>query len=105
MSSKLFALLGMARRAGQIAAGESQVEALLKKRKGYLLILAEDSPGAINKFERWAKDINIPVLLVENKHELGLALGLSPRSAVLIMDRGFARAIWQEKNQVKKNYP
>jgi ribosomal protein L7Ae-like RNA K-turn-binding protein len=97
LTPKISALLGIARRAGQIASGESQVEALLKKKKGYLLLIAKDSPGAINKFSRWAKDINIPVLIEENKQELGLALGLSPRSTILIMDKGFAQAILKEK--------
>lgn len=97
MTPKEISLLGMARRAGKISSGESQVEAYLKKKKGYLLLIAEDSPGANTKFSQWAKDINIPVLVGGSKQELGLAVGLSPRAVILVMDRGFAKAIAKEK--------
>jgi len=98
LTPKIIALLGMARRAGKVSSGESQVEAFLKKKKGNLLLIAADSPGANTKFSRWAKDINIPVLMDGSKQELGLAIGLSPRSIVLIMDKGFADAILKESN-------
>lgn len=88
----------MARRAGKVCSGESQVEAYLKKQKGYLILIAEDSPGANTKFSQWAKDINIPVLIEGSKQELGSVIGLSPRSIVMIMDRGFADAIIKETN-------
>lgn len=93
MNPKIISLIGIARRAGKVSSGESQVEALLKKKTGYLLIIAEDSSGAINRFSQWAEDINLPVLIGGSKHELGLSIGLSPRSVVLIMDEGFANAI------------
>jgi len=98
MKTKIISLLGMARRAGKIYSGESQVEALLKKKKGYLLLVAEDSPGASSKFSLWARDLNIPVLQTGSKQELGLAIGLSPRSIILIDDKGFAEAISKEIN-------
>ncbi|KLU64770.1 putative ribosomal protein YlxQ [Desulfosporosinus acididurans] len=93
MNSRIQALMGLARRAGKIASGEAQVEALLKKKKGYCLILAEDAPGAYKKFDQWAKDLKLPVVVTGTKHELGHSIGLSPRSAVLILDQGFAKAI------------
>lgn len=96
MTPKVRSLIGIARRAGMVSSGEAQVEAMLKKKKGYLIILAEDSPGAVSKFGKWAKDLNIPVLIEGSKEELGSAIGLSPRSALLIMDGGFAQAMIKE---------
>lgn len=96
MTPKSIALLGMARRAGKISSGESQVEAMLKKKKGSLLLIAEDSTGAIAKFKQWAEDNNLPVLIKGKKEELGSAIGLSPRAIVLITDKGFAEAIIKE---------
>ncbi|AFM42426.1 ribosomal protein HS6-type (S12/L30/L7a) [Desulfosporosinus acidiphilus SJ4] len=93
MNSRIQSLIGLARRAGKVASGEAQVEALLKKRMGYCLILAEDAPGAQKKFEHWATDLKLPVVITGTKHELGYSIGLSPRSAVLILDQGFAKAI------------
>ena len=89
-------LLGMARRAGKVYSGESQVEAFLKKRKGDLLIIAKDSSNALTKFERWCQDLKIPVIIDGTKEEIGISIGMSPRSAVLIIDRGFAEAMLKE---------
>ena len=93
MNSRIQSLIGLARRAGKIASGDAQVEALLKKRVGYLLILAEDAHGAQKKYDQWAKDLRLPVVITGTKQEIGHSIGLSPRSAVLILDHGFAKAI------------
>ncbi|WP_407307816.1 L7Ae/L30e/S12e/Gadd45 family ribosomal protein [Desulfosporosinus sp. SB140] len=93
MNSKIHSLIGIARRAGKVASGDAQVEALLKKRMGYLLILAEDAPGAQKKYDLWANDLKLPVVITGTKQEIGHCIGLSPRSAVLILDQGFAKAI------------
>lgn len=93
MTPKILSLLGMARRAGKISSGESQVEAYMKKQKGFLLLIAADSPGAVNKYQKWAEDNHIPVLIAGTKQELGAAIGLSPRALILVMDHGFAQAI------------
>ncbi|MHB1653941.1 MAG: L7Ae/L30e/S12e/Gadd45 family ribosomal protein [Desulfitobacteriaceae bacterium] len=87
------ALLGLARKAGKVASGDSQVEAFLKKGKGYLLILAEDALGTQKKYLRWAEDLKLPAFVAGNKEELGACMGLSSRAAVLILDQGFAKAI------------
>lgn len=93
MIERIYSLLGIARRAGKITSGESQVEAMLKKHKGDLLVLAEDAPGTHKKYTQWAEDLKIPVLIAGKKLELGKAIGLSQRSTVLVMDAGFAKAI------------
>ena len=92
------ALLGLARKAGKIYSGESQVEALLKKQKGNLIIIAKDSQGALTKFEKWSQDLKIPIIIAGSKEELGLSLGMSPRAVVLIDDKGFAEAIIKERD-------
>lgn len=98
MNNRINGLLGMARRAGKVCSGEAQIEAMLKKRKGCLMILAEDSPGTQKNFTRWAEDIGLPVMIYGSKQELGLLLGLSPRSAILVMDGGFAKAILEARS-------
>lgn len=98
MTPKMKALLGFARKAGKIYSGESQVEALFKKGKGDLIIIANDSRGALNKFEKWSLELRIPLIIGASKEELGFALGMSPRSVVLIADKGFAEAIIKESD-------
>ena len=99
MNQRISSLVGIARRAGKIASGQAQVEAMLKKKKGFLLIMAEDAAGAQSKYSHWARDIKLPVLITGTKEELGKALGLSPRSILLIMDQGFAKAILNTKDK------
>lgn len=98
MIVKILSYIGMARRAGKIVSGESQVEAMLKKNKGLLLILAGDAPGVQRKYEQWAGDLKIPIIIIGTKQELGIALGLSPRSVILVMDDGFAKAILKARS-------
>lgn len=93
MNTRIQSLIGIARRASKIASGDAEVEALLKKGKGFLLIIAEDAPGAQKKYSRWASDLKLPVFVSGTKLEIGHSIGLSPRSAVLILDQGFAKAI------------
>lgn len=93
MNTRIQSLIGIARRAGKVASGEAQVEAMLKKGKGSLLIIAEDALGAQKKYNQWASDLKIPVFVTGTKLEIGFSIGLSPRSAVLILDQGFAKAI------------
>jgi len=93
VNTRIQSLIGIARRASKIATGDAQVEAMLKKRKGFLLIIAEDAPGAQKKYNLWANDLKLPVLVTGTKLEIGHSIGLSPRSAVLILDQGFAKAI------------
>ena len=93
MNTRIQSLIGIARRASKIASGDAQVEAMLKKGKGFLLIIAEDAHGAQKKYNQWASDLKLPVLVTGTKLEIGHSIGLSPRSAVLILDQGFAKAI------------
>ena len=98
MSTRILSLMGIARRAGKVATGDAQVEAMMKKGKGFLLIIAEDAQGAQKKYKQWAGDLRLPVLVTGTKLELGLSIGLSPRSSVLILDQGFAKAILQARS-------
>ena len=93
MNTRIQSLIGIARGAGKIATGDAQIEAMLKKRKGFLLIIAEDAQGAQKKYTHWASDLNLPMFVSGTKLEIGHSIGLSPRSAVLILDQGFAKAI------------
>lgn len=98
MNIRTQSLIGIARRASKVATGDAQVEAMLKKRKGFLLIIAEDAPGAQKKYSQWASDLKLPVYITGTKLEIGHSIGLSPRSTVLILDQGFAKAILQSRS-------
>ena len=86
-------LLGLAQKAGKLASGSAQVEALIKKKRGSLLILAQDAPGLIKKFELWGQDIGIPVLISASKEELGRATGSRPTGVMLVLDPNLAKGM------------
>lgn len=97
MNTRIRSLIGIARRAGKVASGNVEIEAMLKKRKGFLLIMAEDALGIKKKYNQWANDLKLPIMVTGTKLELGHSIGLSPRSAVLILDQGIAKAILSSK--------
>ena len=87
-------MLGFAQKSKKVVSGESAVKACLKKEKIYLLILAEDLSDSRKKhWEYLAHDLEIPVYIIGNKLELGISLGLSPRSVIGLIDRDLARTI------------
>lgn len=89
-------LLGFAQKSNKLVSGDSAVEALLKKHKIKLLILAADlSTNRQKHYINWSNDIKIPCLIGGNKVELGIALGVSPRAVIGIIDEQMANAILQ----------
>lgn len=87
-------MLGLCQRAGQLASGDLAAEQALKKRKGNLLILAEDaSERTQEKFLQLAASVAVPCYKVGTRDELGLALGKAHRAAVVVQSRDFTRGI------------
>jgi ribosomal protein L7Ae-like RNA K-turn-binding protein len=103
MERKTKDLLGLAKKAGKLASGTAQVEALIKKKKGYLLIIAQDAPGLIKKFELWGQDEGIPVLILSDKEELGRVTGGTPRGVMLVLDQNLAKGMINAQAQSVQN--
>lgn len=94
MVDPIYRMLGLAQKAGRILSGNEQVYEGLKKRKGTLLIITEDaSPRTKDEYTAAADNYGIPHLFFGNKEELGNALGKGIRTACLLTDEGFAKAI------------
>lgn len=91
---KVLSMLGFAQKAGKLVSGESAVKAMYSKGQIYLLILAEDLGENRKKF--WthiATQDNISIKIIGKKQELGVAVGLSPRALIGIIDRQMAKSI------------
>lgn len=94
---KLKTLLGFAQKSKKIISGEAAVKALLPKGKIHLLILAEDLTEKRKKHWTFAgHKQGIKVFEIGSKLELGLAIGLSPRAVIGILDKEMAQAIEAE---------
>lgn len=88
--SKLKSALGLAQKAGKVAAGDIGVEGALQGRKAKLLLIAQDAAEATKKnLHSTAARYSVPVYEVLSKIELGLAIGKSPRSSIAILDKNF----------------
>lgn len=87
-------MLGFAAKARKAVAGESNVEAALKKKKVCLLIAAEDMPSKrLAYWQNIAAENNIKIVSGCNQETIGAAMGLSPRAIVAVNDRQMKEAI------------
>lgn len=97
----LYSLIGMCQKAGKLISGSEQVEATLKSRKAELLIIAEDTGSSmLKKFSDKANFYGIKTVRFGTKDLIGQSIGKGSRSAVVITDKGFARA-FLEKHQTQ----
>ena len=100
MPEKMYGMLGLAQRAGKIASGESAAEANIQKQKAKLVIIAEDaSEGTKKAFFSLCSYHKAKYLVMGEKIRLGIALGKSPRSVVVILDNNFAKNIAQNRQE------
>lgn len=87
-------MLGFAQRAGKIASGESAAQAVLRKKKGYLVIVAQDaSERTRNDYIHKCEAEGIPFLVTGSRNELGRIIGRSPRTVVVVTDEHFAQVL------------
>ncbi len=88
---KIYTLLGFAQKAGKVRTGEEVIAGAIGKKSAALLLVAHDSPDDIKrKMAALGKARIIPVYLWADKATIGIAIGKSPRNAVLVMDRQMA---------------
>ena len=92
--AKIIGLLGLAHRAGYIAAGAMATErALLSGRCRLLLVAVDTAPETQKRLDAMTSQTNTPVFRVLSKLQLGTAVGKSPKAALAITDTGFAGSL------------
>lgn len=95
-------MLGLCMKAGRLLSGNEQVSEGLKKGQGVLLIVTEDSsPRTKDEYIKAAERLHLPCRLFGEKERLGQALGKGVRTAALITDQGFGRAIAEKIDRRK----
>lgn len=84
--------IGLARRAGAMAPGHSQVEQALLGGTAKLIIIAEDAgPSVDRKYHLWAQDLGVPLVRAGTKETLGRAMGLGPHAVLAILDKNISQ--------------
>ena len=87
-------LIGIAKKAGKIAAGEFQTEHAVKSGKASLVIIsAEASENTKKKFRNMCTFYDVPVYFYGGKEELGAAIGCEFRASLAVLDEGLSRSI------------
>ena len=92
--NKVFSLLGLAMKSGNVVSGEFQTLEAVKKRKAKLVLISEDASNNTRKmfFDKCAF-YDVPVMQYGNKEDLGRAIGKDLRSSMAVCDVGLATAI------------
>ena len=91
---KLYAFLGLCKKAGKLADGEMAAEIAVKKNKAVLLLLAQDASFRTKKkFTDAAAYRNISLIQFGEKEALGRAIGKEERAILAVLDEGLAKKI------------
>lgn len=92
--NKVYAMIGMAMKAGSMVSGEFACETAVKTGKAYLVVVPKDASLNTKKlFSNKTSFYGIPYVEFGTKEELGHAMGKDMRSSAAITDEGFAKAI------------
>ncbi len=102
MVNKVYSMIGLAEKAGNVVSGEFSTEKAVKRGKACLVILASDASGNTRKhFSDMCAYRNIGLCVYGNKEELGHAIGKEMRANLAVTDKGFADAIRKRIEELK----
>lgn len=94
MKNKALSYIGLATKAGKTASGEFSTEKMIKARKAFLVVIAEDASENTKKnFRDACAWYHVPFLVLGTKEELGAWAGKKVRASLAVLDEGLANAI------------
>lgn len=94
VQNKVYAMLGLATKAGKLASGEFSTEQAVKAGRAALVIVSETaSENTKKKFRNMCTYYEVPLYFFGEKETLGHAMGKELRSSLAVLDEGFAKAI------------
>lgn len=94
MVNKVYSMIGLAEKAGNIVSGEFSTEKAIKSGKACLVIIASDASENTRKhFSDMCAYRNIPIWIYGNKEELGRAIGKEVRVNLAVTNKGMADSI------------
>ena len=94
MNSKTAGLIGLCRKSGKLACGASAVEDAIKRRKCYLVIIAEDCGESIKrKISGLCETNGFEYKIMFNKDWLGEAAGLDGKAVIAVKSKDFVEGI------------
>lgn len=92
--NKVYSLLGLAKKAGQLLSGDETCERTVKSRKAELVIVADDaSENTKDKFKSMCNYHSIPYREYGQKLQLGKYTGKDIRAVVSIVSKDFKNGL------------
>ena len=94
INKKILGLIGLSAKAGKISFGSDSVENDLKKRKIYLVIVAEDSSDRTKeKFKKICEEFNVPIIFLGSIDILSKTIGKNNKAIIGIKDINLSNEI------------
>ncbi|OEH92319.1 YlxQ family RNA-binding protein [Bacillus solimangrovi] len=91
---KWMSLLGLANRARQCISGEELVVKEIRSGRAKLVLLSGDaSDNTTKKIRNKSTSYHVPMRIVQDRFELGKAIGKPHRVTVAVLDDGFAKKL------------
>ena len=91
---KVYGLLGLSAKAGKIVCGTDACKEAIQRKKGKLLIIAEDaSEHTKNDFKYLSEKYNIPIYIIGNIEGLSRCIGKNNKAVILNKDIKLSEAI------------
>ena len=102
--NNIYAMIGMAMKAGSVVSGEVACESAVKSMNAHLVIVPTDASFNTKKlFSNKTTFYGIRYVEFGTKDELGHAIGKDMRSSIAITDEGFAKAKKKKMGKIQKN--
>ena len=102
--NNIYAMIGMAMKAGSVVSGEVACESAVKSMKAHLVIVPTDASFNTKKlFSNKTTFYGVPYVEFGTKNELGHAIGKDMRSSIALTDEGFAKAIITKLEKIQKD--
>lgn len=105
LRERALALVGLAQKGGKTVSGANLVSGEVRRTpdRGWIALLAEDASEDIREgAERLLEARGVVHRRMFTRDELGLAIGKSPRSVVLVKDSGLAAALRETVDRIRQ---
>ena len=94
MRNKVFQMLGIAAKSGNVVSGEFSTEKAVKTGHAFLVIVSEEASANTNKmFTNMTDFYEVPMYVFGTKEELGRCIGKEFRASLAIIDENLAKAV------------
>ena len=94
MRNRVFQMLGIAAKSGNVVSGEFSTEKAIKTGRAFLVIVSEEASENTNKmFSNMTEFYEVPMYVFGTKEELGRCIGKEFRASLAIIDENLANAV------------